>query len=368
MTVIIGPTFLFPTGPTVSAVGNASDIDQPVPFNQLSPRLQGLGQRIVYIDPNNNLFNLAGPNAGAEGVRLAMRFEGDQQWPFKQVLTNSPYVMGADINRQNIPERQFQFGIVIGNHNPPMTEYQYRLAESRWWASQDESNDGWMGSYTRFTGWRWIPVRPFETVKSAEPMDPTSYGNNVSRWDITWLAARPFFTKPASYASWQANTAGPPKAPPSSLIGQTPALAFKKYYHGTIPLANTGDMPSYVSFLVTSPGQAVVQDNYSTRLVALPSTVDGVGTYLCDTENSHRTLTAAGDPQDDLMYDLQRQGSIVDFQLTGIAAETQPLMLSFANRFMFQVPPKTATTFTVAHSNLQGSITAILPQRFKRSR
>jgi hypothetical protein len=369
MTVVLGPTFFFPTGPTVSAVGNPPNIDEPAVFGTLSPQLQGLGTRVVYIDPRGNLFNLAGPFAGQEGVRLAAKFEGDQQWPFKQVLTNSPYVMGADINRQNIPERNFNFGIIIGSHAPPMSEYQYRIAESRWWAGQDESNDGWMGTYTRFSGWRWIPVRPLETVRSPELMDPVTYGNNVSRWDITWLAARPYFTKPANYLTWQAFTAGPPKRPPAPQVSaSTPGLAFTYYYWGTLPIANCGDMPSFVSFLITSPGQAIVQDNESTRLVTMPNTPDSVGTYLCDTEPSHRTLTAAGDPVDDLMYDLQRQSQILDFHLTGVPGETAPLMLAFQNRFMFQIPPNTATTFKVGHSNPGGSITAIIPQRFKRSR
>ena len=102
--------------------------------------------------------------------------------------------MGADISRQNIPEREFEFGIIIGSHAPPMTEYAYRIAESRWWAGQDETTDGWLGIYTRFSGWRWIPVRPSMTVKSPDVMDPTTYGNNVSRWDITMLATRPLYS------------------------------------------------------------------------------------------------------------------------------------------------------------------------------
>ncbi len=368
MTRILPPTFFFPAGRTTTAVGLPPDIDQPIDFKRLPPNLQGLGTRVIYIDPTNNLFNLAGPFGGLEGVRLAKQFEGDQQWPFKQVLTNSPYVMGADISRQNIPEREFSFGIVIGAHNPPMTEYQYRIAESRWWAGQDEANDGWLGIYTRFSGWRWIPVRPMETVKSPEQMDPTTYGNNVSRWDITWLAARPFFTKPASYRTWQAISAGPAHTPPPSLVGVTPALAYNAYFHGTLPIANTGDMPTFVTYLISSPGQAVVQDNLSTRLVVLPNTADTVGTYLCDTEPSHRTLTAAGDPTDNLLFDLQRQSTILNFFMSGLAAENRPLMLSFQNRFLFQIPPNTATTFTVAHSSPNGTITAIVPQRFKRSR
>lgn len=359
----------FPAGPTVTSVGTPPLLDQPVPFAMLPPRLQGLGTTIVHIAPNNNLTNLAGPMAGIEGVRLWQQLVGDQQWPFEQVLTRSPYILGAEINRQNVPERKFSLGVVIGSHNPPMNEYQYRMAEDRWWSGQDENNDGWLGIYTRFSGWRWIPVRPDETVKTPQAMDSTAYGNNSSRWDITWLASRPYFTKPALYRSWQAATAGAPSPAPGALLGGLfDQLIGHTYYWGQLPIVNRGDLPSYVSFLVSSPGQAVLQDNDSSRLVPMPFTTASVGTYLCDTEPNHRTLSSAGDPHDNLLFDLIRQSTILDFFLAGIANQGVPLMLQFQNRFIYQIPPQSEVTFTVGHSNASGTVTAIVPQRYRRSR
>ena len=89
---------------------------------------------------------------------------------------------------------------------------------------------------------------------------------------------------------------------------------------------------------------------------------------MCDTEPAHRTLTAANDPQDNLLFDLIRQSQILDFFLGGIANEGLPLQLQFANRFIYAIPPKTVVQLTVGHSDPAGVIVAQVGQRFKRSR
>jgi hypothetical protein len=356
------------------STGYYPGLESPVQFLQLPPAVRGMMTHVIYVTPANYVFNLAGPSKGREGVRLAAQLQGDQQWPFKQVLINSPYIMGAVIDRQNIPERMFDMGVIIGSQAPPMSEYQYRLTEDHWWQGQDEANDGWMGVYTRYSGWRWIPVRPHETVKSPQKMDSTAFGNNASQWDITWLASRPYFTKPALYATFQSINAGWPTAAPAHGFVSNPdptftgVLGLNSYYWGSLVLANRGDLPSYATFFVSSPGQAVVQDNDSDRLVVLPQTTPDVGTYMVDTEPSKRTLTASNDPQDNLIFDLIRQSTILDFFLSGVANEGLPLQLTWNGKFMFSVPPQTAVTFTVGHSDPAGVVMAVLPQRYKRSR
>ncbi len=350
-------------------MGRPPFVDAPVEFDRLPDGLRGMHTHIVYLDPKGNVFDLAGPSKGRQGVRLYRQVYGDQQWPFQQVITNSPFMYGATIERQNIHERRFNAGIVIGSHSPPMTEYQYRMAEARWWAGQDETQDGWLGFYTRFSGWRWIPVRPDETVRTPQQMDSTAFGNNASMWDVSWIAARPYFTKPAMYRTFDARRAGRPKPPPNALLGGALNELFGDvYYWGNLPLVNRGDLPSYVTYLVTSPGQAILQDNLSDRLLTMPLTAKSTGTYMCDTEPCKRTLTAANDPKDNLLFDLIRQSKILDFFLSGIANEGLPLQLQFSNRFMFAIPPRTEVQLTVAHSEPSGMITAIVPQRFKRSR
>ena len=144
----------------------------------------------------------------------------------------------------------------------------------------------------------------------------------------------------------------------------TPEVA--DYYWGTIHLANRGDLPSYAQFFITSPGQAIVQDNASPRLVVLPLTTSNVGTYMCDTAPGVRTLTAANDPQDNLLFDFIRQSTILDFFLGGIANEGLPLAMQFQNRFIYTIPPQSVVALTVGHSQVGGVITALVPQMYKR--
>jgi len=89
---------------------------------------------------------------------------------------------------------------------------------------------------------------------------------------------------------------------------------------------------------------------------------------MVDTEPAKRTLTAANDPHDTLAFDYIRQTQILRYQLGDLANQGKPLQLTWNDRFMYQIPPRTSVTFTVAHSNAQGVITAIVPQRYKRSR
>lgn len=345
---------------TMSTVAHWPTVDnKPIPFEKLSPRLRAMGTQVLYVSPAKQLFHLSGPNAGLEGVSLATQLLGDQQWPFDVVLQESAYMMGASIERVNINKRMFNLGVTIGRHNPPMTEYQYRMAEDHWWQGQDEQQDGWLGVFTRFSGWRWIPVRPDKTVQTAQKMDTTAFGNNVSTWDLTWVAARPYFTKPALHSTWKAREA--PTQP-------NPIAGGPDLHTGTIHLANRGDLPSYASFLISSPGEAWVQDNDSARMVKLPKTGKAEGAYLCDTEPGHRTLTSGTDPVDNLLYDIIRQSKVLDFFLHDLGNLGLPLQLRFNDRFMYRVPPRTSVALTVQHSKNSGTITAFLPQRYKRSR
>lgn len=88
-------------------------------WDKLSPRLQGMDIRLLYISPDGQLTHLAGPDEGREGVHLASVLQGDYHWPFDQVITEGAYQLGATIERTNVNKRVINFGVMIGGGHPP---------------------------------------------------------------------------------------------------------------------------------------------------------------------------------------------------------------------------------------------------------
>jgi hypothetical protein len=321
-------------------------------FYSINPDLQGLDTAFIYIDPGGNITHLSGPGAGREGVTLGLQLQGEQHMPFEQVLTEGAYQRGATIDRQNYPKKLINLRVVIGGEN--FTHYQYRMCDNRWWGGQDETRDGWLGVFTRFTGWRWIPVRPYKTVDTAQQMSEHAYGNNMATWDINWICQRPYYSKPTLWGTWYANQSGQPNK--------------QGLYTGAIQLANRGDLPTSVAYMLVGAGVATVQDNKSTTMVQLPPIATADGPCLCDTDPANRTLTASNDPINNPFFDWLASSKILNFFLTNLTSTAEAWWKRGYVRFLYTVPPQTSVTFNVTHTNPNAVITAVLPQKFKRSR
>jgi hypothetical protein len=234
------------------------------------------------------------------------------------------------------------------------SEYQYLLCDNRWWEGQDETQDGWLGIYTRWGGWRWIPVRPFKTVDTTQRLDPQAFRNNAAMWDITWVCQRPYYTQPTTFGVWSAQGTTKNKA---------------GYFTGTITLANQGDMQTYVQYLINGVGLCQVQDNNSSTMVTLPKLFATDGPGLVDSDPMERTLTAANDAFDTSFYDKQRSSNLLNFFLTHNKANSNEQWWQRGYvRFVHTVPPQTIVQFNVAAQDPNASITVMLTQRFKRSR
>ena len=348
MTAPINPIPLGNTAPLINSQVLATYSN----FYHLPPQLTALSTKVIYIDPNGNIFHLAGSQEGAEGVRLSENLQGEQHLPFEQIVTEGAYQRGATIERTNYPKRLINLRVTIGGEN--FTNYQYQMCDNRWWQGQDETRDGWLGIGSRFTGWRWDPVRPFKTVDTAQHRDPVYAGNNMATWDINWVCQRPYYTKPALFQSWYAAQSGAPNK--------------AGWYTGSIKLANRGDLPTSVQYMIQGSGVAQVQDNNSNVMVQLPPMFDADGAGLCDTDSEARTLTAANDPVDNAFFDWLASSEILNFLLTNLTSSSEPWWERGYVRFLYTVPPQTVVTFNVMHTNPNAVITAVLPQRFKRSR
>jgi hypothetical protein len=349
---VTAPINPIPIGQTASYT-LARQLSSYTSLDQFPEFLAATKTVVMYIDPNNNVFHLNGPLAGMEGVQLGEQLQGEQHVPFEQILLESAFLTGAVVQRTNINKREINLRVQIGG--PGMNNYTYRLAEQRWWAGQVESQPGWLGVFTRFSGWRWIQVWPYKTVDTAQQRDPVAYGNNFAVWDVNWLAPYPLWAKPAVFKQWTANTSG--------------AAHSDGFYYGNLVLANRGDMDVRIQYLITGAGFCKLQDNGADdKMVTLPQIFASDGAVLCNTDPAQRTLTAENDPVDNIFYQTARNSGILNFFLTGAGSAGEAIWKRGYVRFMNTTPPQSVTHFTVAHTNPNATITAILPQYFRRSR
>lgn len=319
-------------------------------LEQFPPYLNALQTAVIYIDPNGNTFHLNGPLAGWEGVQFGETIQGEQHLPFEQVLIEGAFQQGATLQRTNVNRRLINFRVQIAGNN----NYLYRMAEQRWWAGQIENQPGWLGVFTRLSGWRWIQVYPYKTVDTAQRLDPVAYGNNFAEWDITWIAPWPYYSKPTVYRQWQAQHSGP--------------MNGDGYYTGNLVLANRADVETFVYYLISGAGLCQVQDNDSNSMVQLPMIFPTDGAVLVNTDPAQRTLTAENDPSDNVFYDIARSSGILNFFLSPFDQQDEPIWQRQYTRFVYSVAPETATHFSVAHTNPNAVITAFLPQRYRRAR
>lgn len=334
-----------------------SDLIEYSSWGRIPPYLRSEDTKMIYIDPYGNVTHLNGPHAGKEGVAMHQNLQGEQHYPIEQVLTESAFQLGATRERVNILKRVIDFRIFVGR--PGMNNLQYRLAEDRWWAGQHENLPGWFGVFTRFSGWRWIQVWPMKTVDTAQKYDATMYGNNAAIWDVQWVAPRPFYCKPARYKAWYASESSEPKVDPDD--GKT-------YYYGTVAISNTGDLESYVEYLVEGEGFCKVQDGDSPRMVSSPELFASDGVIHINTDPIERTIVAEHDAHDNLFYKIARSAGIFKFLLGGFGERGQDVWERKLMRFMYAVPPHSTVSFDVQHTNPNAIITPIVSQRFKRSR
>ena len=154
---------------------------------------------------------------------------------------------------------------------------------------------------------------PYKGVDTAQRMDPVAYGNNYANgvmYDINWIAPVPYYNQ-AAFGTWSAATSGATRTSDG-------------YYYGHIPLANRGDMESYVQYLVSAPDShtsSTIVHAATTGLIRLSclslNSSDTLG--WVNTDPTARTLVAAADPVDTLFDKIIRSSSLLNFFLAGIA-------------------------------------------------
>ncbi|SHU53788.1 hypothetical protein [Mycobacteroides abscessus] len=347
-------------------------------FDRIDERLRShattivvVGVPIAELGGRRYTWNLNGLAAGRQGLTLGEKLDGAMHLPFEQLMSEGPYMPGAIHERTDIKKREINFSVQVGaegNGNPQVSGFKYRMIEQRWWASWSEYEDSFLGVYTRTHGWRWLKVRLAEGSKTPFELDPTAYDNNFMEWDMTVVAAQPFYAKRAVLPPPWKNTAT--TSTPYNVIADmlfADIIPGRHVGEGNIVLPNSGTFRTFPKYLVSAPGRIWIQDGISTRMVELPMLLPDDGVVLVDTDPMARTLTAAKDPVDPLFFQIARNSQFLDFFLHDLLVSGLPVWRRMTDRFTEQgaLPARSETIVKVRHSNPDGVISAIVPQRYK---
>jgi hypothetical protein len=273
-----------------------------------------------------------------------------------------------------------------------VNSFEYRMLEQAWWNSWDTDNDGWLGVFTRTHGWRFIPVRLANPVKTAFEIDPAAHNNCFMQWDMEIAALYPMFAKRSITQTWT-NTAatstgwnlivdaiesalealiadfGPLAQGSSQILADS--LPGRKVGSHVFHIANKGTWGVYPKYIVSSPGIAFIQNGWnadgSPRMLQLPLLTPEDGYVLVDTDPDSRTLTCVTDPVDPLFMQILQNSFILEILLGPEINSTKPIWQQMKYSFTeaAMIPAMTVANLTAWHSNAGGTITCIMPQQFK---
>ncbi|AXH46858.1 minor tail protein [Mycobacterium phage Aminay] len=312
----------------------------------------------VYIHPSNmKLWRLNGPGRGREGVVLSKELDGVLQPEFEIRYSEGPYVIGAIPERVDWKKRRINLGVAIQpNGNAERAEeanpFSGRRIFDSWASSWSEEVPGYLGSFTRTHGWRWLAVTLGEASKTTLSTDPAesdgSFEMNMAI-DAPW----PFFAKMPLSTTW--------KASPDDVYNNGVA-------HGTIRLANRGTWEALPKFIVKGAGTVTIQDGNEGREIKLPELYPTDGAYmLVDTDPTKKTIVTEKDPVDSQVYKYLRNSQLAQIMLHDTLDSKLPAQRRIPGGIGFEnpIPPRTVAHLKVTHSNPYGSITAIMPQYYR---
>ena len=341
-----------PTHPSWQRLANWFDLGRNGEY------LRSTATKWVYIHPGNNkIWHLAGPGRGREGVVLAKELEGAMHPDFEIKYSEGPYIIGANPERVDYKKRTISLGVVVQpNLNAERPEepnpFSYRLIEDCWWQSWSETVPGYLGSFTRTHGWRWLKVTLGEASKTAVSIDPVANGNNLMVWNMVIHAPWPFYSKRSLTRTWKAN--------PANVRGGV--------CEGIIKIANRGTWESWPKYLITGHGDVTIQDGTQGKIVTLPRFYSSDGDFMMvDTDPTKRTITTQKDPVDDQLYKYLRNSQLLDLILHDTTSSRLPAQRRIPGGIGFdgKIEPRSVANIKVTHTNPAGTITCVMPQYYR---
>lgn len=360
----------------------ATDWQQYLKWEHLPWPLGDESTHVMYIGVDGSKWHLAGPRAGYEGAALEKEFLGPMGVPFEQRWSEGPYTVGSILERTDIRKRPLSFGVVIspnGNAKARLnvpSETVYRNTEARWQRAWSAKVHGWLGFFTRSTGWRWLKVVLDGGNEATLSMDPTAFRNNMRQVTMNVVAADPYAYKRA----FVSKTVGfDPDAPlvPVQNQGSTfkpwdwllnPEQEPEMVHLTQVRIVNRGQIPVWPRFLVTGPGRTWIQDGVTDTMVPCPELYPSDGYLMVDTDPTARTFVTSKEPVDNVFYRFLRQVEILDYfpGLADLGDNGLPAWRR-ANgaRFASEIPRETVATIKIYTDNPATKVTALVPQKYE---
>lgn len=312
---------------------------------------------------DGRIFDIAGYNAGAQGVIATGPISGMVHVPFKGVWHEPAY--GPPRFERTVDERrEISCRILtISDH-----EYGWHDTESKWWDSISSDQPGWWSLFTRWGGEYYLPMQLLDKVETPLEVDPTAGENFCQEWDIL-LAAD-------GEPRWRT----PNLRPPEWIVkGSDPVTTIKRddsafapnitVRTGKIRVANRGTEPSWPVYTVSAPGRCWLPDGTSGRMIRIPQLFEGEH-VLIDTDPTHRIAISAKDPVDNWVLKIISNIELLEW--LGITTDLNDSQQTIIERFAGQgfntpIEPGTSATLPIFHSTLGARVSVSLPQRFERA-
>ncbi|MCV7226055.1 hypothetical protein [Mycolicibacterium komossense] len=335
--------------------------------------LRGEHPQWFWMHPATNwkVWHLAGPREGIEGVVLAKGLDGVYDLNFEQRYSNGPYLIGADRERTDYMMGVVDFGVVINpnaNRNRPSGGFMaMHKIEDSFRRSFSDKVPGFLGSFTRDHGFRWIPAIKGGPWKVNSEKSPTSNGNTTSILSGTLHMPWPLFAKRAETEVWKPAQAD---------------IIRDGYAKHTFHIANKGTFEAAPKFIVRGTskdsilidgvvGHGVrIQDGNEGKYVPIPPLLPDDGDYMfVDTDQARQTLTTEKEPIDGQIYKTLRQSQFLELLLKPQLDAKLPAQRRTPGGIDFDnpIPERSVAHITVTHTNPNGSVEMILPQYYRSS-
>lgn len=337
--------------------------------------LRGEDPQWVWMHPATNwkVWHLSGPREGIEGAVLAEGLDGVYEVDFEHRYSNGPNMIGAERERTDYQMGVVDFGVVInpnGNRNRLGTsgsKMEMNKIESSFRRSFSDKVPGFLGCFTRESGWRFIPAILGGKWRRDSKKSPTAHGNATNILSGTLHLPWPLFAKRAVTDVWKPDQA---------------TIIRDGYAKHTFSIANKGTFEAAPKFIfrgtsrddITIDGRkgfgTRVQDGTGGKMVPIPNLLKDDGAYMfVDTDQSRQTLTTEKEPIDGQIYRNMRQSQFLQLLLHDELTAKLPAQRRVPGGIDFDnvTPALSVAHITVTHTNPEGSVEMIMPQYYRAS-